>query len=121
MLFEKDGLKVRHLQLEDKYLMAKWLSTPAVLEFYEGRDSPFTLEMVTEKFFKTEKDIERCLVEYNDEKIGYIQFYPVNDNTSKIDDYGDILLSTKGVVTKFFTFEHFFFMSAILWNSLNNF
>ena len=89
LLFEKDGLKVRHLQSGDKHLMAKWLSTPAVLEFYEGRDRSFTLEMVTEKFFKTEKDIERCLVEYKNEKIGYIQFYHVNDHTSKIDDYSD--------------------------------
>ena len=68
LLFEKDGLKVSHLQSGDQHLMAKWLSTPAVLEFYEGRDCPFTLEMVMEKFFKTEKDIERCLVEYNNEK-----------------------------------------------------
>ncbi|MFJ5716915.1 hypothetical protein [Neobacillus sp. NPDC093127] len=51
MLFEKEKIKVRQLQPEDKYLLVKWLSNPSVLEYYEGRDNPFDLEKVNKKFY----------------------------------------------------------------------
>ncbi|GIN63772.1 hypothetical protein J27TS8_37650 [Robertmurraya siralis] len=44
MLFQNGKLLVRKLELKDNYLLAKWLSDPLVLEYYEGRDNPFDLE-----------------------------------------------------------------------------
>ncbi|AZU60758.1 GNAT family N-acetyltransferase [Neobacillus mesonae] len=88
MLYQKESLNVRHLQDEDKQFLAKWLSNPAVLEFYEGRDNPFDAEKVANVFFNGEAEVEKCIVEYNQIRIGYIQFYQVNEETSKIRDYG---------------------------------
>ena len=34
MLFQNNKLTVRELEIEDNYLLAKWLSDPAVLQFY---------------------------------------------------------------------------------------
>jgi len=87
LIFEKESIKVRHLQEDDKQFLVKWLSNPAVLEFYEGRDNPFDMEKVNKDFYDLDPDIIRCIVEFEGLKIGYIQFYLVNDKTSKITDY----------------------------------
>jgi aminoglycoside 6'-N-acetyltransferase len=89
MLFEKEKIKVRQLQPEDKHLLVKWLSNPSVLEYYEGRDNPFDLEKVNKKFYNRENGIVKCLVEYEGVSIGYIQIYQINKKTSSIDDYDE--------------------------------
>ncbi|WP_078433691.1 GNAT family N-acetyltransferase [Metabacillus halosaccharovorans] len=86
MLFQNGNLKVRKLEEKDKYLLVKWLSNPLVLEYYEGRDNPFNLEKVEKGFYPPEDDEVRCIVEFNDNEIGYIQFYQLDDETKK--DYG---------------------------------
>ncbi len=86
MLLQKGSLKVRKLEDKDKLLLVKWLSNPLVLEFYEGRDNPFNLEKVEKAFYPPEDDEVRCIVEFKDNEIGYIQFYPLDDQ-SKV-DYG---------------------------------
>lgn len=50
ILFQNQGLTVRTLEEKDDILLAKWLSDPSVLEFYEGRDNPFDLNKVREVF-----------------------------------------------------------------------
>lgn len=85
LLYEKDSLKVRQLQEKDDILLAKWLSDPFVLEFYEGRDSPFDVQKVHQKFYNHKKDLVGCIVTYKGLDIGYIQYYHVNTKTSKID------------------------------------
>ncbi|WP_066148096.1 GNAT family N-acetyltransferase [Neobacillus novalis] len=83
LLFEKERIKVRQLQPEDKHLLVKWLSNPSVLEYYEGRDNPFDLEKVNKKFYNRENGIVRCLVEYEVVSIGYIQIYQIDDFDEK--------------------------------------
>ncbi|MDR7071664.1 hypothetical protein J2X07_000639 [Fictibacillus barbaricus] len=73
MLFRNGDLQVRKLEERDKNLLVQWLSNPAVLEFYEGRDNPFDLDKVNEKFYESEKDTVRCIVEYREDTFGYIQ------------------------------------------------
>lgn len=86
MLLQYENLKVRKLEKKDKFLLVKWLSNPLILEFYEGRDNPFNLEKV-EKAFYLHDDIEvRCIVECEDKDIGYIQFYPLDEDSKN--DYG---------------------------------
>lgn len=87
MLFERDGLCVRTIQEKDKRFLVKWLSASPVLEFYEGRDNPFDLEKVEKSFYIPEEDVKKCIVEYREAPIGYIQFYQVNSKTSTIDHY----------------------------------
>ena len=86
MLFQNGDLKVRKLEDKDKFLLVKWLSDPTILEFYEGRDNPFTIEKVEKAFYPPEDDEVRCIVEFDDKDIGYIQFYPLDDKAKK--DYG---------------------------------
>lgn len=81
MLFQKDKLLVRSLEKNDSFLLAKWLSDPLVLEFYEGRDNPFNLEKVIKKFFKRENDVQGCIVNFDGVDIGYIQYYQLDDVT----------------------------------------
>ena len=86
MLFHNGKLKVRKLEKEDNVLLAKWLSDSLVLEFYEGRDNPFDLEKVKEVFFAPEDEEVKCIVEYDGNEIGYIQFYQLDNETKK--EYG---------------------------------
>jgi aminoglycoside 6'-N-acetyltransferase len=45
---------------------------------YVGRDNPQDLGLVRESYYTQDNEV-RCIVEYNQLPIGYIQFYPVND------------------------------------------
>ena len=51
MLFRQGKLAVRELERKDNHLLSKWLSDPAVLEYYEGRDNVFDLERVDRHFY----------------------------------------------------------------------
>ncbi|WP_338752718.1 GNAT family N-acetyltransferase [Bacillus sp. FJAT-52991] len=86
MLFQNGNLKVRKLKEKDKYFLVKWLSDLTVLEFYEGRDNPFDLDKVNEVFYVSKDDTVKCIVEYEDNEIGYIQYYQLDDETKK--EYG---------------------------------
>ena len=89
LLFQNGSLKVRKLEEEDNYLLAKWLSNPSVLEFYEGRDNPFNLDEVNKVFYNPEDKKFKCIVEFDGNKIGYIQFYHLDDETKKEFGYED--------------------------------
>lgn len=79
-LFQHDRLKVRRLALDDAHMLERWLSDPVVLEYYEGRDRPHDRALVMEHFYSGENDEEvRCIVEFEGEAIGYIQFYPLDE------------------------------------------
>lgn len=86
MLFQNGNLKVRKLEEKDNYLLAKWLSDPSILEFYEGRDNPFDLDKVNKVFYTSEDDEVICIVEFEGNEIGYIQFYKLDNETKK--EYG---------------------------------
>ncbi len=86
MLFQNGKLKVRRLVKEDNILLAKWLSDPQVLEFYEGRDNPFDLEKVNEVFYAHDDEEVKCIMEYEGKEIGYVQFYRLDEETKK--EYG---------------------------------
>ncbi|WP_368901854.1 GNAT family N-acetyltransferase [Oceanobacillus oncorhynchi] len=83
MLFQNNKLTVRELTKEDNYLLAKWLSDPAVLQFYDGRDNPFDLEKVNEKFYPLQDNVVRCIIAFDNIEIGYIQYYLLNVDTRK--------------------------------------
>jgi len=89
MLFQKERLLVRELECDDKYLLSKWLSDPEILQYYEGRDNPFDVEKVEKKFFEEEADATRCIIEFDEVSIGYIQFYEVDEDERQTYGYGD--------------------------------
>jgi aminoglycoside 6'-N-acetyltransferase len=87
-ILENEKLRIRKLKEEDASLLAKWLTDERVLEFYEGRDNPHDLEKVNEVFYrKAERSITACLIEYQNEPIGYLQFYPSSIEDKEHYDY----------------------------------
>ncbi|MHA7136343.1 GNAT family N-acetyltransferase [Rossellomorea arthrocnemi] len=80
MNYRKESLHIRPLEERDKYTLSRWLSDSKVLEFYEGRDRPFTLQMVEEKFL-AQRGVVSCLVEYEGNEIGYLQYYQLDEET----------------------------------------
>ncbi|MDO7269289.1 GNAT family N-acetyltransferase [Shouchella clausii] len=90
MLFQNGKLLVRQLESKDNFLLAKWLSDPLVLKYYEGRDNPFDLEKVNKKFYQHEIGVYRCIVEFDNIEIGYIQFYRLDHEERKLYEYVDI-------------------------------
>ncbi|HEU4962860.1 MAG TPA: GNAT family N-acetyltransferase [Bacilli bacterium] len=83
-LFQTGDLGVRRLQESDMEVLAKWLSDPQVLQYYEGRDRPHDAAKVREVFLPKTGDTgtSGCLVEWAGDPIGYIQFYAL-DSESK--------------------------------------
>ncbi|MCX7595808.1 MAG: acetyltransferase [Fischerella sp.] len=84
MLVEKDKISIRLMQddIHDYKLMAKWLTDDKVLEFYEGRDNPFTLDRIIETYqpiIKGNDPVVSCIFNYQNTPIGYIQYYYLND------------------------------------------
>ena len=62
MLFQNGKLMVRELEAKDASLLTKWLSDPAVLEFYEGRDNAFDVAKVLDIYFAPEDDTVKCIM-----------------------------------------------------------
>ncbi len=79
-------VSVRPLEERDAPLLLKWMTDQRVLEWYEGRDQVFTPERVQEDFYEDEPLGRRCIVEYEDVPIGYIQVYRLDEELCK--EYG---------------------------------
>lgn len=70
------NLRVRTLTEEDFPIMLKWLTDDRVLEFYDGRDTHFTLETLKERYSERwETPYHRVIIEYEDVPIGYGQIF----------------------------------------------
>ena len=88
MLFQKGQLLVRYVIKNDASIISKWLTDPEVLQYYEGRDNPQSIENVLEHFIHNPNSNEkRCLVEFNEISIGYIQMYPVDSEWKALYGY----------------------------------
>lgn len=88
MLFQQNALTVRHLQPQDAPYLVKWLNDPTILEWYEGRDNPQSLDMIQNTFFQKNGDpVQACIVEYEGQAVGYIQFYPLEDEERDVYGY----------------------------------
>ncbi|WP_242234943.1 GNAT family N-acetyltransferase [Bacillus cereus group sp. BfR-BA-01316] len=88
MLFQKGQLLVRYVIEEDAPIISKWLTDPEVLQYYEGRDNPQSVEKVLDHFIHNPNSLEkRCLVEFDEIPIGYIQMYPVDSEWKALYGY----------------------------------
>lgn len=84
VILQKKNWLIRHVEPTDQKVLTKWLRNPRVLEFYEGRDRPYTEEMVYDEFIGVQDAIERCIIIYHDQPLGYIQVYPLDEETQKL-------------------------------------
>lgn len=81
-LIVTDGLRVRSLEASDVQDLCRWLSDPAVLEFYEGRDRPLDPETARRLYLTKQGDpVTGCIVEWDGIPIGFAQFYPLDAAT----------------------------------------
>lgn len=80
MLWQLDDLALRRLAAGDAPLLARWLSDPRVLAFYEGRDRPFDEAAVRATFLdrNDDGDVTQCIVLHQAAPIGFLQFYPLD-------------------------------------------
>lgn len=90
ILYEVDKVIVRRMEDDpaEYALLAKWLSDPVVLDCFEGRNHSYTYEKVIEKFRSRvigEDKTVACMICYEREMIGYIQYFPTNDREYEID------------------------------------
>ena len=108
MLYKKDKLLVRQLKETDKELLVKWLTDPTVLEFYEGRDRPHDLQMVNDHFYERDSQVMACIVEFDGSPIGYIQYYPIDEEEKETYGY-------KGALENIFGTDQFI-GEASYWN-----
>src|SRR5262249_14334050 len=59
--------------------LCRWLSDPAALEFYEGRDRPLDPETARRCYLSKQGDpVTGCIVEWDGRPIGFAQFYPLD-------------------------------------------
>jgi len=87
MIFCKVGkLTVRSLERHDKHLLVKWLSDNQVLKYYEGRNNPHDEDMIEEAFYNGDIYETRCIIEYSQITIGYLQFYVISEE--EYEEYG---------------------------------
>lgn len=90
MIFCTTGeLTIRSLEHSDRQFLVKWLSDNKVLEYYEGRDNIYDENRVEKKFYTGSKKT-RCIIEYADGPIGYLQFYRIGEEQYEEYGYTDI-------------------------------
>lgn len=92
-MIKNKELIVRPLIKDDANKLVKWLSDPVILQYYEGRDNPFDLKKVHQVFYTQNDQTSRCIIEWEGQAIGYIQYYPLDDDEKRT--YG--LNEEKGV------------------------
>ncbi|HWL23798.1 MAG TPA: GNAT family N-acetyltransferase [Ureibacillus sp.] len=107
-------LTIRLMNVDDFELMVKWLNDEKVLEFYE--EPPTNLDRVITKYgprVEGKHYVTPCIVEYESQPIGYIQYYQIqeqdlerygysdNETIYGIDQFiGEIHLWGKGIGTR---------------------
>lgn len=93
------SLLIRRMNHTDYTVMAQWLSTKEVLEFYGDVNSPFTLQQVKDKYeprVNGDIPVTPFIVELDSTPIGFLQQYKLNEE--KQEEYGyPINLSIYGI------------------------
>ncbi|GGN56164.1 GNAT family N-acetyltransferase [Oceanobacillus indicireducens] len=81
-----NSISIRKMKHTDYEVMAQWLSTKEVLEFYGDSNSPFTLQQVKNKYEpRVNGDIPVIpyIVELDNTPIGFMQQYKLNEEKQK--------------------------------------
>ena len=73
----------------DMSLLLKWLTNPLVLEHVYAENAPWDFEKVCEEFTESttgESLTVACLILYEDREVGYLQYYPIEEDSYKFND-----------------------------------
>ncbi len=82
-LYKIDNILIRKMEdsKSDYMLMTKWLSTPEVLDYYEGRNNSYDYNKIVNKFAPRVQGIQKvipCIIQIDEMPVGFIQFYKTN-------------------------------------------
>lgn len=87
----KGNTSLRRMRNEetDMELLFKWLTNPMVIRYVYEEGAPWTLDKVREEF--AEKMTEEgtttpCLILYEGREVGYLQYYPITEDSYKFND-----------------------------------
>jgi aminoglycoside 6'-N-acetyltransferase len=89
-----DGdLVVRHMRdhVDDYERIVEWRNRPHVREWWDPDDPPLTLDGAIEEFHPSTHEPDRttaCIIEVSGAPIGYLQFYPWDDERKYLDEVG---------------------------------
>lgn len=87
IVMQGEEIGLRQLEAEDAPLLWKWLNDPDVLAYYEGRDRPQSREDIRESFYEEIGEATLCIIQYIGNDIGYLQFYPLEDEERELYGY----------------------------------
>lgn len=71
---------------KDMKLLLEWLNNPLVLRYVYGEDAPWDMEEILANFTENttgEGDATACFILYEGKEIGYLQYYPVQEDSYK--------------------------------------
>ncbi|OJU08063.1 MAG: hypothetical protein BGN88_05905 [Clostridiales bacterium 43-6] len=113
---DSDKLSFRTMRdtAEDKAQLLEWLSNPTVTDLAWGDHAPWDMQKLEEHFIaklKENSSVTPCFIEANGEPIGYIQYYPIEEDSylfkppvsydSFKDGYGmDLMIGYPGLWSK---------------------
>jgi aminoglycoside 6'-N-acetyltransferase len=89
-LFMSESVLVRKMNInQDKSLILQWLTDARVLEFAYGEKAPWNMQKVEEEFGQQAEGgdiVTACMIEYDTQTIGYIQYYPLEVNSYRFNN-----------------------------------
>lgn len=91
------ALRLLRNQEKDMKLLLEWLSNPSVVRWAYEEGAPWTMEKIIEQFAEKTQEggsSTPCIIMYNDEEIGYIQYYPITKDSYAYES-ADAILKTK--------------------------
>lgn len=83
----ENGFKIRPLTEEDKDDLLQWLTDEKVLEYHDGRDVKYD-EALIQKQYYNQRNVARFILEKENEKVGYFQYYPLTQEELSKYDFG---------------------------------
>ena len=83
-MIKEENITIRLMKdsIEDYTIMSKWLTDTNVLQYFEGRDNPFSIDRIMAKYkprILNESNVVSCILQYNYTDIGYIQYYKLTE------------------------------------------
>lgn len=73
----------------DMSMLLSWLSNPDVLQYVYAENAPWNIEKIRDEFSEKatgESSVVACMIMYQDREIGYIQYYPIEEDSYKFND-----------------------------------
>jgi len=97
----KGNISLRRVQADegDMEILLKWLTNPEIVHWVYEEGIPWNMQKITEKFgkkAKAEDGLVTCFILQNDEEIGYLQMYPIEEDSFKFNDPEGFQLITDG-------------------------